>query len=561
MRALGEIMVLLVKAAPMALLRGAALSVVVLVMGAALLGLSGWFITATGIAGIAGIGIAFNVFQPSAGVRFLALGRTAARYGERLLTHDATLRALAKLRVDLMAKRLTLGARALAKLRSEAVLTRIVADVDALDGVVLRLLLPSLAAVAAHAVAFASLGLLAGWEMAGLITLIYLVGGVLVLSTLTRRTIAVSRDGETASQSLRRGIIDTLRDRPALTIYGRLSERLAELARLDIKTRSAADSLDRDDRMAGLFLALVVTLAAAAALALGGWLVANGRVDPAVAAIGVFVALALGETVLPLMRGASDLGRMASAAERIRDLQGARPASGEPLDPSRAEDGPPALTPTPATPAPASAQTPALAVAMPDGPRFTLMPGESACLVGPSGAGKTTLLLTIAGLIERPRAEIRLFGRPLETIVEAERRKILVMVPQRSALLAGTVRDNLTLPGSQTDARLWEALQAVELTRLFEARNGLDTRLGEAGAGLSGGEARRLALARAILCAPQILLLDEPTEGLDAATSQAVLAGIQGVLPDTAILAVMHRGQDAAKFSRQIALIGASILG
>ena len=102
MKRLWQVLRLLWKAEPWAMWRGAALAVAVLVMGAALLGLSGWFITATGIAGIAGVGIAFDVFRPSAGVRFLALGRAGARYGERLLTHDATLRALARLRVTLL---------------------------------------------------------------------------------------------------------------------------------------------------------------------------------------------------------------------------------------------------------------------------------------------------------------------------------------------------------------------------------------------------------------------------------------------------------------------------
>merc|ERR1712025_419406 len=107
-------------------------------MGAALLGLSGWFVTAAGLAGIAGIGIGFDMFRPSAGVRFLALGRAAARYGERVLTHDATLRALTALRVSLLRGQARRDARGLARLRGETALTRIVADVDALDGLALR---------------------------------------------------------------------------------------------------------------------------------------------------------------------------------------------------------------------------------------------------------------------------------------------------------------------------------------------------------------------------------------------------------------------------------------
>lgn len=127
-------------------------------MGAALLGLSGWFITATGIAGMAGAGILFDVFRPSAGVRLLAIGRTAARYGERIWTHDATLRALAALRARLLRDHARADARQLARLRGEGVLNRIIADVDSLDGVMLRLALPVAAGAIAHIAVFGVLG-------------------------------------------------------------------------------------------------------------------------------------------------------------------------------------------------------------------------------------------------------------------------------------------------------------------------------------------------------------------------------------------------------------------
>jgi ATP-binding cassette subfamily C protein CydC len=128
------------------------------------------------------------------------------------------------------------------------------------------------------------------------------------------------------------------------------------------------------------------------------------------------------------------------------------------------------------------------------------------------------------------------------------------MLPQRSALIAGTVRDNLSLSGVFPDDEMWAALETVALARDLRARDGLDTWLGEGGVGLSGGQSRRLALARNLLKECDILLLDEPTEGLDAHTADRLLTGLRAALPDTLIIAAMHMGADHPMFTRTISL-------
>ncbi len=532
MRALLPITRLLLMAAPWAMARGAALTVIVLLMGAALLGLSGWFITATGIAGIAGIGIAFDVFRPSAGVRFLALGRTAARYGERLLTHDATLRALAALRVTLLRRQARLGARDLASLRSEAVLTRIVSDVDALDGVVLRLLLPGLAALITHGLVFLALGWLASWLVAWAVLGGYVPLAALIFWRLARRSIRPSDAVETQDQTLRRGIIDMIRDRQSLIIGGGLASREADLLRLDAQTRDAAQALDRADRNAAAALSALVAVAAALALISGGWLVAREIAGPAVGAIGVFVALALAETLLPLRRGFSDYGRMVGAARRIGSGAKAQAAASD-----RHEAG---------------AEHSAVLAIRKAGLSLDLETGETIALTGPSGSGKTSLLMQIAGLAESEG--ITILGHRPDHWDDTALRYIVTMVPQRSALIAGTIRENLHLAAEADDSAIWHALSAVALDGVIRERGGLDARLNEAGAGLSGGQARRLTLARAILRSPRLLLLDEPTEGLDADTADRVLWGIRTALPRAAIIATLHRGADHLVFDRQMPL-------
>ncbi|WP_109468292.1 amino acid ABC transporter ATP-binding/permease protein [Albibacillus kandeliae] len=530
MRPVLHILRLLLTSAPGAMARGAALSVLVLLMGAALLGLSGWFVTATGLAGLGGIGIAFDVFRPSAGVRFLALGRTAARYGERLLTHDATLRALAALRVDLLRRLARLDGRALSRLRGEQVLTRIVADVDALDGLVLRLLLPGTAALAAHLLIFAALAWLLGWPVALAILAGTLPAAALILWRLARRGLRPSTDAENEAQALRRGLIDTIRDREAVILSGRLSEQEERLLAHDAAARGAMAALDRAERDAGRALSLLVALVAAAALVAGGWLLSRGVLDPAKAAIGFFVAVALAEAVWPLRRGVADLGRMVGAARLL----------------APAPDAAPRPAPVASNP-----DAPLLRIAVP-GLDLTLAPGEAVALTGPSGAGKTELLLRIAGL--GPGQGLELYGKHPDRWQEDALRSVVSMLPQRSALVAGTFRDNLSLNGEADEDTLWAALEAVALADVVRERGGLEARLGEAGAGLSGGQARRLALARNLLKKPALLLLDEPTEGLDAATADKVLRGLRAFLPRATIIAAMHRGATHEIFNRTATL-------
>ena len=520
MRAMWHALRLILSAAPRRMALGALMAVTVLLAGIGLLGLSGWFITATGLAGAAGIGIAFDVFRPSAGVRFLALGRTAGRYGERLATHDATLRALAALRVDLMRRLAGQGARAMAALRSETGLTRITADVDALDGLVLRLVLPVVGGGLALVVALLGLWWLAGWGVALAVGLGMVPVSALVLLACGRRALAPSTAAEDGTQALRRDTIDTLRDREAVILSGRLPQSGERLAERDAQARRAAEGLDRVERGAAAWLMSLPPVSAALALLAGAAALQAGVLTAAGAAIGVFVALALAEVMIPLRRSIAELGRIRLAAGRVMAVP-AEPAAGGAVN---ASDG-----------------APLLAVDRPD-LSFTVAAGEAVALTGPSGAGKTTLLTAIAGL--GPGEGIAVQGLPPGDWDEPAFRRVVTMLPQRSALIRGRIRDNLALAAPEAgDDAMWAALRAAALDDTIRDRGGLDSTLGEAGSGLSGGETRRLALARACLARPALLLLDEPTEGLDAATAERVLNGIRALLPGTAILAALHRGE------------------
>ncbi|MCC0080674.1 MAG: thiol reductant ABC exporter subunit CydC [Rhodobacter sp.] len=539
MSALATILRLIWRDQRAALTRGAVLAVTVLVMGAALLGLSGWFITAAATAGLAGAGAVFDVFRPSAAVRFLALGRTAARYGERLATHDATLRALTSLRVRLLAAQTRAPFAALARLRASEALNRLGADVDALDAVTLRLALPVGAALAALILAAGGLVWLTDPRIALAVCGVMALGGGAALWLGVRAARTPARQAEDQAQAFRRGVVDLVSARADLAALGQLTTQVAQVTAADDRRRVLNRHLDRLGRRVGLALSLTGAAAMALALGIGGTLAHAGILDPARAAIGLFVALALAEAITPLRRTASEFGRMASAARRVAARLNTPTGPAQPLPADRT------LALTGVTHGHHPLSEPVLR-----GIDLRLPAGTRLGLQGPSGSGKTTLLALMAGQDRPGTGRVTLGGRDLTDLDEGALRRVLTLVPQRSALIQGTVADNLRLAAPHAgEAELRAVLDAVHLSAPLAARGGLSTPLHARGAGLSGGESRRLALARALLRQPDILLLDEPTEGLDAATARAVMQAILDRLPTATIIVASHRPEDLSRMA------------
>lgn len=546
MRAVWRIFRLIVQDQKAAWMRGAALSLVVLLAGVALLGLSGWFITAAAIAGLAGAGAVFDVFRPSAMVRMLALGRTVARYGERVLTHDATLKALTSIRVRLLSATASASHDVLVRLRGPQALNRLIADVDALDGISLRLMLPVAAAVLAQMTTFAAVWWLVDFGVALWIAVGFVLGPGAVMFWASRRATGPSRRGEAAAQAFRSRFIDLIRARSDLAVYGQLVSHGTSVLATDAKRQRDRVSLDRIERRAGFALSLTGTVVAAGALGLGMWLAQTGSLSPAPAAIGFFVSLALMETIGPLRRAIADLGRMTVAARRVEASLAGSVAQSEgqfagDVAGLRIDD--------------LSYRRPNAARPVLNRVSLTVAVGESVALTGPSGSGKSTLLLLVARLLHPTSGQILVGSTPIENWDETALRDDLTLVPQRSALMAGSIADALSLGcPNASDETLWKVLDAVMLATVIRAKGGLDFRLGPMGAGLSGGEARRLVLARGLLRHPRLLLLDEPTEGLDDATAMAVLSGIRAYLPQAAILTASHRLVETVWADRTVGL-------
>lgn len=537
MKSLTKLLLVLLKDEKRSFAQGMALSLTVLVMGVALLALSGWFITAAAAAGLIGLGTVFNVFAPSAMVRFLALGRTAARYGERLTTHDATLRALSNLRVRLLNGVLRSPYRQLERLRASVFLNRVTADIDALDGLALRLLLPGIAGLVVTGFSALAVGLLVHPSIAWVLfigyalipTIIFFVG-----QSLVERS---SRRAEAGMQALRSRFIDLIAVRIELIAFGQIVHARDGIGKaVDYQSRGQA-AVERIERQTGFWLEMSGWIVVSFSLGIGASLAQSDTITAAQAAIGIFVALALSEAVAPVRRALSEIGRMRSAAKRIVPLfedadqviSNHMPdlSSGvlvaDMLVAKRGRGGAALFAPL----------------------SFTVAPGETVALTGRSGCGKSTVLLMAAGQIEPSVGRLALGDASLHAIPDQILTRHVAMVPQRHALVAGTIAENLRLAApSASDRDLWDALDAAQLAHVVRAKGGLEARLAFRGAGLSGGEARRLVLARAVLRKPGLLLLDEPTEGLDVSLAKSVLAGIRRALPDAAILMAAHRPEE-----------------
>jgi ATP-binding cassette subfamily C protein CydC len=316
MKALAPILNLFWQERRRALLGGAALMAATLLAGVALLGLSGWFITATAVAALTGAAATFDIFAPGASIRLLALLRTGARYGERLVTHDATLRVLARLRERLFRGYATPSAAGALRLRPARLLFRLTAEVDALDSLYLRVLAP-LGAAAAVAVLL-SLGLwLAHPALAWPIMLLLVPAGGLLPWWVARAALRPNRRRALALEALRARTVDLTQGQTDLIMTGRIGAQAKAVMAADARLAQAEDALNRLDGRSGALLFLAGQAALVVTLLVSATLVERQEVSAAIAAFALLTALAGLEAFAPLRRGALELGRAWLAARRL----------------------------------------------------------------------------------------------------------------------------------------------------------------------------------------------------------------------------------------------------
>ncbi|PDT08350.1 amino acid ABC transporter ATP-binding/permease protein [Rhizobium sp. M1] len=522
-----------------ALLFGAGLSAATVTAGIALLGLSGWFITATALAGLsAAVAMTFDVFAPAAGIRLLAIVRTAARYGERLSTHDATLGVLAALRERLFRGFAEPGAARALLHRPARLLFRLTADIDALDSLYLRILVPAVVAIGAALAASGVLGLM--HPVFGLCFGLFLASAGLGLPLIAGRIARKhARRRAHGIEALRSRTIDLVAGQTDLLMAGRLDGQRSAIIAADGYAARADDRLNRVETGLTFGFGLVSTLLLTASLLAVAALAETKAITAPVAALGLLIAFAAVEPFAALRRGALELGRTLLAARRISPRL-AVAAITEPL----------------ALPMPGYAFSLAGASAFHENSvvpalesiDLALRQGERLAVIGASGAGKSSLLALLSGeLPARSGSVAAVTATPLT---------------QRTELFEDSLRGNLLLANPDArEARLREALAAAGLLADVEAMpRGIDTRLGEGGLGLSGGQSRRLALARLFLRDTPLWLLDEPTEGLDGATARDVLQRLSAMAAGRSLVIATHIRREAVIADRIAVIEGGRIL-
>ncbi len=453
------------------------------------------------------------------GVRFFGVGRAAARYAERLVTHDVALEAAVRTRVSVYAAVARLAPHGLDGRRHGDVVQQAVEDVDTVGDRLLRIRLPWWSALTVSVALASVVTWIAPW--AGLVVTVQAVVTLVVLR------VAVPRwSGAAASSPLAADVTEAARTAAELAVLG-VAEHAAERAETEI-ARAARDDRRRA-RAGGAGSAIVLALTAAACVAVALVLapaVAAGSVAPVLVGVVLLAPLALADALDPVAEAERRRPIVAAAERRVAALVAARCAVVPPVEPSILPQDP-------------TIELDDVTIGwdrdLVRGVGWTVRPGEVVGVSGPSGSGKSTLALTLARMVAPRAGTVRIGGVDVADLRPEDVRSLVGILGQDEAIFDTTVRENLLIARpSADDVELLAAMERAGLT--LE----LDRTVGERGSRLSGGERQRLALARLLLVGHRVLVLDEPTEHLDAPLARALVDDVLRLAPEHTIVLVSH---------------------
>ncbi|GGE73295.1 thiol reductant ABC exporter subunit CydC [Streptosporangium jomthongense] len=517
---------------------GALLMLAALLSGLGLLALSGWFITETALVGIllaASVPATINLYVPGGGIRFFAVSRTVSRYVERLYNHDTVLRLLTDIRVDLFHRLAAAGRGQRRELTGAQWLSRLTSDVDALDTLYLRLIAPASLAAFVTLVLFALAAVLFDIRIATGVVLMLGVAFVLATLAVYVRTVKIASRQSDQQEALRMAVVEHLEGFAELTAAGRTGKHGAWLMR---QAHQAVSEQVKADSRTGWHLAgsnLLINLSAVFALWAGFELFRSGAISGPVLVLLPIALLGLAEVYSMLPEAFGKLGAtQASAARLNRDCRNAEwpVASGDI-----------------SLPADTALIAKDMKIKYPEhAPLFThfdlqVKTGERLGILGHSGSGKSSLADVFSGLLIPSNGACASLP--------------CAYLTQKTVLFEDTLRANLLLGDPDaSDARLWRVLELVDLAERFRTEEDqLDTWLGSSGSRLSGGEARRVALARVLMSPASLLILDEPFTGVDTATREKITRQMDPWLEGKTVISLAH-GPDALPGTDRVIQLG-----
>jgi len=509
-----------------------------------LLALSGWFISAAAFAGLSlGTAYLFNFFYPSIGVRLFAFTRTLSRYAERIVIHDATFRMLATLRLWFYRKIEPLAPARLMQYRSTDILNRIVTDIETLDNLYVRVLSPSITASLTTIAVVLFLSFFDVW-IAGTTLLFLMISGIALPLATTRSGADMGRQLTLGTARIRMLAVEGIQGLSELMVFNAWNRQINALEK---ESEALIRIQGRMSHIQGLSMAattLLTGLATLSCIYIGVHQVAHGLLDGANLALVGFAVLASFEALSPLPAAYQYLGQTKKAAERLLEIVHAPPfvifpdISSAPMERFHIQfnsvdfhygDSDPWVL---------------------EEFSLSIEQGRRVAIIGETGAGKSTLFHLLVRFWNPIKGRIQIGGHDLKTFSESDLRQAIGVVSQQTHLFQTTLRENLLMARPRADeVELNAALEKAQLLDWVKALpRGLDSWIGEAGSGLSGGQARRLCLARMFLQDAPIWVLDEPTEGLDKLTERKVMQALFQAARNHTLLVITHRTSDLEQF-------------
>jgi len=488
-------------------------------------------------------------------VRFFGLARPLARYLERLTSHDLAFRVLGRVRVHTYERIEPLAPLQLAGYRQGDLLSRLVADVDALQNLHLRGVIPPLVALLSGAVAVAVTA--AFLPVAALVLAAGLVVGGLVVPALSTALARRAAKRQAAARGrLTAELVELLRGAPELVVYGREEERLDGMRRADralvrLSHRAAlSDGLGDALRL----IATGVTVAGVLALAVAAH--AAGDLDRVLVAMLALLALASFEAVQPLTQAARELTETLASGRRLLELFDRKPVVTDRDDPMPVPRWPFAVTLEDVR----ARYEPGGPFVL-DGASLRLETGRKIALLGPSGAGKTTVTNLLLRFLDPVQGRVTLAGRDVREYRQEDVRRSIAVAGQDAHLFSTSIRQNVRL--ARPDAEDGAIEDALRRAGVWDWVSGLpdgwDTLVGEEGRELSGGQRQRVAIARALLADAPVLVLDEPTAHLDPAAAERLVGDVLDAAGDRTVLLITHRPEGLDRMDEVLVLDGGRV--